>query len=110
MVALLTKLSAKEVDEALASLEGWKRESDFIRKTFEFKTFMEGIKFVNEVAAIAEGLEHHPDVHIRWTSIRLEIQTHDEGGITPMDIKLATRIESSLARVSGRKKERKAKA
>jgi 4a-hydroxytetrahydrobiopterin dehydratase len=94
----MTRLSAEKVDEKLASLKGWKREGDFIAKTFKFKTFMDGIRFVNEIAAIAEKLEHHPDIHIVWTTIRLEVQTHDEGGITAYDIKLATLIEKALAK------------
>jgi len=92
----MTKLSPREVDMRLAALSGWKREGDFIAKTFTFGTFMEGIAFVNDLAAIAERLEHHPDVHIRWTTIRVEIQTHDEGGITSYDIRLAAEIERYL--------------
>jgi len=89
-------LSAEEVDRRLSSLKGWKRDGDFITKTYKFKTFTDGIRFVNEITAIAERLEHHPDIHIRWTTIKLEIQTHDEGGVTAYDIKLATQIERSL--------------
>lgn len=94
----MAKLSAEKVDEKLESLKGWKRDGDFITKTFKFRTFMDGIRFVNDIAAIAEKQEHHPDIHIRWTTIRLEVQTHDQGGITPYDIKLATQIEKSLAK------------
>lgn len=89
----ILKLSAKEVDKRLAGLDGWNREGDFITKSFTFKTFMEGIRFVDDLAVIAERLEHHPDIHIRWTTVRLEIQTHDEGGITSYDIGLAREIE-----------------
>lgn len=100
----MTRLSADEIDSKLASLKGWKRDGDFITKTFKFKAFMDGIQFVNEIAAIAEKLEHHPDIHIRWTTIRLEVQTHDEGGITSYDIKLATEIEKFLKRSAHTKK------
>jgi 4a-hydroxytetrahydrobiopterin dehydratase len=92
----MTKLKAAQVDEKISSLEGWKRKGDFITKEFEFEKFMDGIRFVNDIAAIAEKLDHHPDIHIRWTTIRLEIQTHDEGGVTSLDIKLATEIEKYL--------------
>jgi 4a-hydroxytetrahydrobiopterin dehydratase len=89
----MPKLSPSVVDRRLASLDGWKRDGDFITKTFTFGAFMEGIQFVNDVAAVAERLEHHPDIHIRWTTIRLEIQTHDEGGITSYDVALAKAID-----------------
>jgi 4a-hydroxytetrahydrobiopterin dehydratase len=92
----MAKLKAAQVDEKISSLEGWKRKGDFITKKFEFKKFMDGIHFVNDIAAIAEKLDHHPDIHIRWTTIRLEIQTHDEGGVTLLDVKLATEIEKYL--------------
>lgn len=101
----MTRLSPAEVDRRLTSLSGWKREGDFITKSFKFKTFMEGISFVNDLAAIAERIEHHPDIHIRWTTVRLEVQTHDEGGVTPRDIKLATEIEKSLKRDRGKGRE-----
>ena len=92
----MAKLKAAQVDEKISTLEGWKRKGDFITKKFEFEKFMDGIQFVNDIAAIAEKLDHHPDIRIRWTTIRLEIQTHDEGGITLLDIKLATEIEKYL--------------
>ncbi len=99
----MAKLSPSEVDKRLARLDGWRREGKFITKTFTFGTFMEGIEFVNGLATIAERLEHHPDIHIRWTTIRLEIQTHDEGGITPYDIELAEQIDIDLRGKSGKK-------
>jgi len=94
----MTKLSSSEVDARLARLEGWKRKGDFITKTFTFDTFMKAIGFVNDVAVISERLEHHPDFHIVWTTIRLEIQTHDEGGITDYDVQLAGAIDASLSK------------
>ncbi len=99
----MAKFSPSEVDKRLARLDGWRREGKFITKTFTFGTFMEGIEFVNGLATIAERLEHHPDIHIRWTTIRLEIQTHDEGGITPYDIELAEQIDIDLRGKSGKK-------
>jgi 4a-hydroxytetrahydrobiopterin dehydratase len=92
----MAKLSDSQVVTRLKALDGWKREDDFITKTFEFRSFMAGIAFVNDVAAIAERLEHHPDIHIRWTTITLKIQTHDEGGITAWDFQLAKEIERYL--------------
>ena len=91
----MTRLAPKEVDERLKALKGWKRKGDFITKSFKFRTFMGGIGFVNEVAAIAEKIDHHPDINIVWTTVRLDIQSHDEGGVTLRDIRLATEIEKN---------------
>ena len=92
----MTRLNKAQVEARLAELPGWKREGDFITKSFKFEEFMEGIGFVEKVAKIAESLEHHPDIHIVWTTITLKIQTHDEDGLTPLDFELASEIESHL--------------
>ncbi|MDG6968525.1 MAG: 4a-hydroxytetrahydrobiopterin dehydratase [Nitrososphaerota archaeon] len=86
-------LTPRQVDRALKGLEEWRHEGSFISRTFEFDTFMEGIAFVERVAAVAERQEHHPDIHIRYTTVRLAIQTHSEGGVTSWDIGLARAIQ-----------------
>jgi len=91
----MTRLSAAEVDSKLKPLTGWTREGDFIVKPFKFKEFLDGILFVDGVALIAERLGHHPDIHVVWTTVTLRIQTHDEGGLTSLDFKLAGEIEKS---------------
>jgi len=93
---VVKRLTKSKIESELKKLDGWKLERDFITKTFEFKTFMAGIKFVNDLAQIAEEEEHHPDIHIRYTIIKLSIQTHSEGGVTEWDLGLARRIESFL--------------
>jgi len=95
----MTKLTAAQVDEKIRSLSGWRRKGLFITKSFEFDEFMDGIRFVDDIAALAEKLGHHPDIHILWTTVRLEIQTHDEGGITALDVKLAAEIENRRKKV-----------
>lgn len=92
----MTKLTAAQVDERIQSLEGWKRKGRFITKEFKFEEFMDGIRFVDGIARVAERLDHHPDIHIRWTTVRLEIQTHEVGGITQLDLNLASEIERNL--------------
>ena len=86
-------LTSREVDGKLRTLRGWKRSGRFITKTFEFDEFMDGISFLNKVARIAEAHEHHPDIKIRYTSIKLSIQTHSEGGVTSWDVGLARAID-----------------
>ncbi len=89
-------LTDAEVARGLKGLEGWKKEGKFIAKTFEFKTFLAGIKFVDDIAGIAEHEEHHPDIHIRYTTIKLSVQTHSEDGVTEWDVALARAIEKYL--------------
>jgi len=94
----MAKLAPSEIDRRLTRLRGWTRDGSFITKAYDFRTFMEGIEFVNVLASIAERMQHHPDVHIRWTKVRLEIQTHDEGGVTALDIRLAREIDQHIPR------------
>jgi|BEDMetMinimDraft_2_1075160.scaffolds.fasta_scaffold00047_13 Pterin-4a-carbinolamine dehydratase len=98
----MVKLNEEDIARRLRELSGWKYENGFLVKNFKFRRFMQGIKFVNSVADLAEKIEHHPDIHIRWTNVRLEIQSHDEGGVTDRDFKLVKRIEEML-----KKEERK---
>ena len=89
-----TKLTDGEVQAALKSLPGWGVESGAIVKTFKFSRFADGIAFVQRVAKAADAMDHHPDIDIRYTKIRVALSTHDAGGITGMDTKLAGQIES----------------
>ena len=89
-------LSDAEIAVRLKGLKGWKHQGDFISKEFEFEGFMEGVDFINRVAVIAEKEEHHPDIHVRYTTITLSLQTHSEGGVTKWDLDLAESIEKML--------------
>ncbi|HEV2226005.1 MAG TPA: 4a-hydroxytetrahydrobiopterin dehydratase [Nitrososphaerales archaeon] len=85
-------LDEAEIKKRLKTLKGWKHEGKFITKSFEFESFMEGIAFVSRVAKVAEKEEHHPDIHIRYTTVTLSVQTHSEGGVTEWDLELAEAI------------------
>ena len=89
-----SKLSDSEVQASLKTLPGWGLEGGAIVKTFKFGKFAEGIAFVQRVAVEADKMDHHPDIDIRYTRIRVALSTHDAGGITEMDTKLASRIQS----------------
>jgi 4a-hydroxytetrahydrobiopterin dehydratase len=91
-------LSDSEISAQLKRLKGWKHEGEFITKVFEFDCFMDGIEFLNRVAAVAEKEEHHPDIHVRYTTITLSVQTHSEGGVTQWDLDLAKAVERMLKR------------
>ena len=86
-------LNDSEVSARLARLKGWKREGQFITKSFAFETFMDGMRFLDRTAEVAEKQEHHPDIHVRYTEVTLSIQTHSEGGLTERDFDLAKAID-----------------
>jgi 4a-hydroxytetrahydrobiopterin dehydratase len=88
-------LTGPEIRSRLKKLHGWEEDGKFITKTFKFGTFMEGIEFIDRVAEVAEEQEHHPDIHVRYTTVRLSVQTHSEGGVTRWDFDLVEAIEAA---------------
>ncbi len=88
------RLSDLEIQRALGSLPGWARRGEVLTKTFTFRTFADGIDFVQRVARAADRMDHHPDIDIRYTKITCTLSTHDAGGITDADLTLAGAIEA----------------
>lgn len=86
-------LPESEIVRRLAQLPGWERHGREIRRTFTFGDFKGALAFVNRVAALAEGMDHHPDIDIRYSRVTLGLTTHDAGGLTERDFELAARIE-----------------
>lgn len=87
------KLSEAEIVKALQKLDGWEREGASIRKLYTFKTFAEGIRFVDRAALEADAMDHHPDIDIRYTTVVLTLSTHSAGGLTTKDVELAAKID-----------------
>lgn len=89
----MSSLSDEQVDLHLQDLKGWQRSGNSITKTFEFNDFVEAISFMNQAAFYAEALEHHPEWHNIYNIVDVRLTTHDTGGITSLDIRLAKRLE-----------------
>ena len=89
----MAKLNASQTKTALQSVPDWKKKDSTITRTFQFKDFPMAIKFVNAVAKLAEKAWHHPDIDIRWNKVTLTLTTHDAGGLTEKDFKLATQFD-----------------
>lgn len=90
-------LDDEEIEQRLDELGDWERDENLIQKIYEFDDFEAAVKFVNEVAAMANRYDHHPDIDIRWNKVKLSLSTHSEGGLTPLDFDLANDIEQSIA-------------
>lgn len=90
-------LSDIEIQRGLGALPGWSRKGDTLVKAYHFATFPAGIAFIARVAEIAETMQHHPDVDVRYTKVSFSLTTHDAGGITPADFALASAIEELAA-------------
>ena len=89
----MAKLNSKQIKTALAAVPEWTRKGQTITRTYQFKDFPAAIRFVNSVAKLAERAWHHPDIDIRWNKVTLLLTTHDAGGLTDKDIKLAKQFD-----------------
>jgi 4a-hydroxytetrahydrobiopterin dehydratase len=84
------RLDLGTVDQALAAAGSpWEREGDTLVLERRFDSFPDAIRFVDAVALEAEARDHHPDITVRYTLVRLELSTHDAGGLTQLDLDLA---------------------
>ena len=90
-------LTPAEIDTLLHQLSGWiVAQSDGhlqLTKTFRFKGFMPGVELIDRVAPIAEEEGHHPDLHLTYGALRVELWTHVAGGLTENDFVLAAKID-----------------
>jgi len=91
----MAKLTEGEIETGLRALTGWARRGDEIRKSYTFKAFAEGIRFVDRVAVLADAADHHPDIDIRWTTVTMALSTHSAGGLTRRDFDLAAKIDAA---------------
>ncbi|MDP2327000.1 MAG: 4a-hydroxytetrahydrobiopterin dehydratase [Dehalococcoidia bacterium] len=90
------RLSDSAIADALAGLDGWRREADGITRAFEFRDFSEAFGFLARAALLQERADHHANVESVYNRVRLTLTTHDAGGITAMDIDLAKAIDALL--------------
>ena len=95
MAELLTN---DQIDLALRDhLPEWKVEDKALVRSVEKPTFMDGIRLVATVAQLAESMNHHPDIDIRYTTITFRVSSHEAGGITDDDLVLARHIDTAAA-------------
>ncbi len=86
-------LDEDEIDALLRDRPGWEREGSAIAKTFDRGDFAGSIEFAQQLAAPAEAMNHHPDLSISWSQVRVSLSTHSAGGLTARDFELARRID-----------------
>ena len=85
-------LTDAEIQQELSSLNGWQRNGNAIQRVFRFPDFKAAMKFVNQVAEAAELANHHPDIDIRYNTITMALVSHDAGGVTQRDVRMAGAI------------------
>lgn len=87
------KLSESEIEEAVAGLDGWSVEEGKLHKEYEFADFVEAFGFMTSAALVAERKNHHPEWFNVYNTVRVDLSTHDVGGITTWDVELADEMD-----------------
>ena len=83
------KLDDAAVSAGLADLPGWSLEGGKLHRDFVFEDFSEAFAFMTRVAMVAETMNHHPEWQNVWNRVRVDLTTHDAGGLTRRDLDLA---------------------
>jgi 4a-hydroxytetrahydrobiopterin dehydratase len=93
------KLDAGAIAAGLDKLKGWTVADDgnAIRKTFKFKNFRKAFAFMTEMAITAEKMNHHPEWFNVYNRVEVTLTTHDAGGVTELDLKLAGAMDAAAA-------------
>jgi len=88
------RLEPSEIEERLAQLQGWEFVDNFIIKSFTFKDFKEAFSAMTRIAFECEKMNHHPNWENVYNTLVIKLNTHDAGGVTEKDFKLAQTIET----------------
>jgi len=83
---------------ALSKLPGWTLEGGKLHREYQFADFVAAFGFMAGAALIAQGMDHHPEWFNVWNTVRIDLATHDAGGVTALDLKLAEAMEALAER------------
>lgn len=87
------KLKDDQINQRLHKLDGWDRDGDEIRKTYQLESFPAALVFVNTVGHLSEAADHHPDILVQYRKVTLTLSTHSAGGLTDKDFDFAAKID-----------------
>ena len=93
------KLNDEEIKLALSRLAGWRVVSGKLHREFRFKDFVEAWGFMSSAALVVQQMDHHPEWANVYNTVRVDLVTHDAGGISRRDVELASRLEELASRL-----------
>jgi len=88
------KLNDDEIEAALKWAPGWTIEDGLLTREYSFDKYKDGVVFASAVGFVADKLDHHPDMTVSYGKVRVAVNTHSVGGISPYDFELARRIDA----------------
>src|ERR1044071_2914507 len=89
-----SRLTEAQLQESLATLDGWELKDGKLHKTYKFADFSQAWGFMSRAALIAEKMDHHPEWFNVYSTVRVDLNTHDAGGITRLDVELAQKMDA----------------
>ena len=93
----MSKLTEAEISEHMKRLPEWSLGEGRIARTFRFDDFVSAFGWMTSAALVAESMNHHPEWKNVWATVEVELSTHDAGGLTELDMKLAARMDGLFA-------------
>jgi 4a-hydroxytetrahydrobiopterin dehydratase len=81
------RLDDDEIERQLP--DGWERDGDEIVRVYQFDDYLDGVTFATSVGEVADEEFHHPEIRIRYDEVEVRLTSHEAGGITDTDIRLA---------------------
>jgi 4a-hydroxytetrahydrobiopterin dehydratase len=90
-------LTSDEINSALQNLDGWQIVDGYLSKEFTFKGFIQAMGFMTQVAIHAQVMQHHPEWSNVYNKVKINLTTHDEGGITELDVRFAEKAQRTYS-------------
>jgi 4a-hydroxytetrahydrobiopterin dehydratase len=93
------RLNAKKIAAALIRLPGWKMRAGKLHREYHFADFVTAFGFMSSAALVAQRMNHHPEWFNVWSKVRVDLTTHDAGGVSALDLQLARAMEELARRL-----------
>jgi 4a-hydroxytetrahydrobiopterin dehydratase len=90
----MAKLSEPQIQDQMPAAKGWDRLGDMLIRTWQFPSSRRALEFVNHAAALAERCDHYPDIILSYRTVRVELSTHADGGLTARDFEVASEFNA----------------
>lgn len=97
----VVRLSDSEIRSRIESLPDWEFRDEALHRELRFRDFVEAFGFMTSIALIAERMNHHPEWSNVYNRVTIRLTTHDAGGVSERDFKLAAEISSAYQRFAG---------
>ena len=98
-MAKVPKLNDSEIAAGLKKLPKWRLENGKLHRDYKFADFVQAFGFMSSVALMAEGMNHHPEWFNVYSTVKIDLTTHDAGGISEKDFTLAEKIEAAAGKL-----------